>query len=177
MKNALIKSALAVISFAGMTLISSQAFAGGGAFDFTSTSLQGGTAGVAYSQTLTAPTLSSPWNGPYASGPSFVTYPGLSPVLNIDGLTVSAVGTTPNILISGTPINAGTFTFHLSGTSQYGNANYINSATEYSVAIASSGGVAPEMNASFIPQVGLLLGCLFFLMGRKKQDIGLLTAA
>ena len=29
--------------------------------------------------------------------------------------------------------------------------------------------VAPEMNASLIPQVGLLLGCLFFLFGRKKE--------
>ncbi len=29
---------------------------------------------------------------------------------------------------------------------------------------------APEMNASLIPQVGLLLGCLFFLFGRKKEN-------
>ena len=34
-----------------------------------------------------------------------------------------------------------------------------------------SGGVAPEMDASLIPQVGLLLGCLFFLMGRKKEVV------
>ena len=31
--------------------------------------------------------------------------------------------------------------------------------------------IAPEMNASFIPQVGLLLGCLFFLMGRKREVV------
>jgi len=31
-------------------------------------------------------------------------------------------------------------------------------------------GSAPEMNASFLPQVGLLLGCLFFLFGRKKEN-------
>ena len=30
---------------------------------------------------------------------------------------------------------------------------------------------APEMNASLIPQVGLLLGCLFFLLGRKKEVV------
>ncbi len=42
---------------------------------------------------------------------------------------------------------------------------YVNS-----MSVASTGAVgAPEMNASFIPQVGLLLGCLFFLFGRKKQ--------
>ena len=32
------------------------------------------------------------------------------------------------------------------------------------------GGVAPEMNASFIPQVALMLACLFFLLGRKKEN-------
>ena len=37
--------------------------------------------------------------------------------------------------------------------------------------VVGGGGVAPEMNASFIPQVGLLLGCLFFLMGRKKEVV------
>ena len=31
-------------------------------------------------------------------------------------------------------------------------------------------GIAPEMNAAFIPQVGLLLACLFFLLGRKKEN-------
>ncbi len=37
--------------------------------------------------------------------------------------------------------------------------------------------VAPEMNASLIPQVGLLLACLFFLSGRKKEVVEpLLTA-
>ena len=30
---------------------------------------------------------------------------------------------------------------------------------------------APEMNASFIPQVALMLACLFFLMGRKKETV------
>ena len=38
------------------------------------------------------------------------------------------------------------------------------------VTLTSTSGVAPEMNASFIPQVGLLLGCLFFLFGRKKEN-------
>jgi len=42
-------------------------------------------------------------------------------------------------------------------------------SVSYAVATAT-GGVAPEMNASLIPQVGLLLGCLFFLFGRKKEN-------
>ena len=41
----------------------------------------------------------------------------------------------------------------------------------------TSSSIAPEMNASLVPQVGLLLGCLFFLMGRKKEVVEpLLTA-
>lgn len=43
--------------------------------------------------------------------------------------------------------------------------------------ISGCGDVAPEMNASLIPQVGLLLGCLFFLLGRKKEnaEVGLIA--
>jgi len=36
---------------------------------------------------------------------------------------------------------------------------------------------APEMNASFIPQVGLLLACLFFLFGRKKENTDAILTA
>ena len=38
-------------------------------------------------------------------------------------------------------------------------------------------GVAPEMNASFIPQVALMLACLFFLFGRKKENTEPMLAA
>ena len=45
--------------------------------------------------------------------------------------------------------------------------------TSYTYAVATvhggGGAVAPEMNASFIPQVALMLACLFFLLGRKKE--------
>jgi len=44
------------------------------------------------------------------------------------------------------------------------------SANDWNLVITSNAGVAPEMNASLIPQVGLLLGCLFFMFGRKKQN-------
>ena len=40
-----------------------------------------------------------------------------------------------------------------------------------------SGSPAPEMNASFIPQVALMLACLFFLLGRKKENTELMLAA
>jgi ubiquitin len=45
-----------------------------------------------------------------------------------------------------------------------------DSAMYGSLLVASSDS-APEMNASLIPQVGLLLGCLFFLFGRKKEVV------
>ena len=41
----------------------------------------------------------------------------------------------------------------------------------------SGGGAAPEMNASFIPQVALMLACLFFLFGRKKENTEVILAA
>ena len=46
-----------------------------------------------------------------------------------------------------------------------------------SFSITLSSPVAPEMNASLIPQVGLLLGCLFFLMGRKREVVEPILAA
>ena len=42
---------------------------------------------------------------------------------------------------------------------------------------SGGGGAAPEMNASFIPQVALMLGCLFFLFGRKKDATEVLLTA
>ena len=41
----------------------------------------------------------------------------------------------------------------------------------------ASSGIAPEMNASFIPQVALMLACLFFLLGRKKEVVEPMLAA
>ena len=44
------------------------------------------------------------------------------------------------------------------------------------VSLAGSG-AAPEMNASLIPQIALMLGCLFFLLGRKKENTESMLAA
>ena len=63
-------------------------------------------------------------------------------------------------------------TYTLSGYPDGDNTGFFNTGNETSRDIGgpgSYGGSAPEMNASFIPQVGLLLGCLFFLLGRKKE--------
>ena len=41
----------------------------------------------------------------------------------------------------------------------------------YAVATVHSGG-APEIDGSLAPKVGFLLGCLFLMFGRKKQNTG-----
>ncbi len=53
------------------------------------------------------------------------------------------------------------------GTGDCPNASGDYSTVTYAVATIAS---APEMNASFIPQVALMLACLFFLFGRKKEN-------
>ena len=66
--------------------------------------------------------------------------------------------------------------FNGSGVSSTTISNGDNTAS-YATVTSSSTGVAPEMNASLIPQVGLLLGCLFLLFGRKKEVVGPMLAA
>ena len=77
------------------------------------------------------------------------------------------------------------FTFSQTYIPMFGYINYASMNTSYgpdccaapgssesvSYAVATpAGGIAPEMNASFIPQVALMLACLFFLFGRKKEN-------
>ena len=42
--------------------------------------------------------------------------------------------------------------------------------SQYGFAVSSSG--APEIDGSLAPKVGFLLGCLFLMFGRKKQNSG-----
>ena len=79
---------------------------------------------------------------------------GLSTINNVTGST----GT----------IDSGAYTYSLQFDAGKGAANDWNLVV--AAAGGGSGGAAPEMNASLIPQVGLLLGSLFFLMGRKKES-------
>lgn len=63
-------------------------------------------------------------------------------------------------------------TFGVGSASLYG---VVDISCNSNCSLGGGGGIAPEMNPSFIPQVGLLLGCLFFLFGRKKEsaEVGL----
>ena len=88
---------------------------------------------------------------------------------------------------------------HVSSTSDYVmwftlrdgyNQALLNSPQNYggtimragSVAVAtgtsglSTGAGAPEIDGSLAPKVGFLLGCLFLMFGRKKQDLELLSS-
>ena len=80
----------------------------------------------------------------------------------------------PYLSSYGVSFDAGGKEFNLSsGTYDY----YLVTINIGSIGSMTSSISAPEMNASLIPQVGLLLGCLFFLMGRKKEVVEpLLTA-
>ena len=167
-----IKGALVALSFAGMAMVSSQAFAGYGTIiTFSPGNLPGGTAGSFYSQTLTPD---------YGSGNYNFSFSG-----NTDGLVVTNPGGGLNLLVSGTPTTAGSFNFTIFGETGdrankiggYTFGNQFHSTGQAFTLDVSSGGIAPEMNASLIPQVGLLLGCLFFLFGRKTEVVEpLLTA-
>jgi len=61
----------------------------------------------------------------------------------------------------------------------YGVTGYGFSTTDASIkyAIASPSGGAPEIDGSLAPKVGFLLGCLFLMFGRKKQNTEVLMAA
>ncbi len=59
------------------------------------------------------------------------------------------------------------------------SSNTILSGPDYFLTAApvpsGGGGFAPEIDGSLIPQVSLLLGCLFLMFGRKKQNVQYLT--
>ena len=69
--------------------------------------------------------------------------------------------------------------FFLTATPVTGGATPVNNApldgyilptANYFYSTGPFGGVAPEMNASLIPQIALMLACLFLLFGRKKEN-------
>ena len=82
--------------------------------------------------------------------------------------------------------NVPNYYYFMVATAVTGGANPINDPSLNGFILASPSltysaaapvGVAPEMNGSLIPQVGLLLACLFFLFGRKKENTEVMLAA
>ena len=169
-----IKSTLAALSFAGMAMVSSQAFAGFGSIYFSPTNLNA-TVGSYYSQTLTTTDY------------TFGNY-NFNVLGSTFGLTITNPGGGNDFLISGTPTGSGRPEFLITGAESSGY-NYIGGYScrrgcsslgqTFSLTISDpiSGGGAPEMNASFIPQVALMLACLFFLFGRKNEVVEPMLAA
>jgi hypothetical protein len=160
-----IKGALVALSFAGMAMVSSQAFAGYGTITLSPGTLPVGTAGSFYSQTLTP----SYGNGNY----------NFSVTGNTDGLVVTNPAAGTNLLVSGTPTTAGSFNFTIFGSSSnhafiggYNSSNpnsNLSNGQTFALNVSGGGG-APEIDGSLAPKVGFLLGCLFLMFGRKKQN-------
>ncbi|HEY0905723.1 MAG TPA: putative Ig domain-containing protein, partial [Methylophilus sp.] len=104
-------------SVTGANLIVNKAPAGGCALTFSTTSLPNGSAGVAYSSTITATGGTSPYNYSVSAG----TPP--------PGLSLSAAGT-----LSGTPSAVGSYSFTVLATDASGSTG----VQSYSVTIAAS---------------------------------------
>ena len=63
-------------------------------------------------------------------------------------------------------VGAATYTFSPNTTSNY----YYAVVTNVTCNSGCSGSGAPEIDGSLAPKVGFLLGCLFLMFGRKKQN-------
>jgi hypothetical protein len=115
----------------------------------------------------------TPWWGNQSTAESFALGVGTNLGPNTDGV----YGPLFVFLDTGTTIIAADYNpYSLSAGSASGWSQSTNFNWAY-VSSSSPSGVVPEMNASLIPQVGLLLGCLFFLMGRKKEVVEPILAA
>ena len=124
--------------------------------------------------------------GPGQIFPFNVTFDALNAQGNLissyiaSNTAVVGFGTSPGSAFQA--INVGTLasSFNIYPTSSQINADCIClnfGTTSDPIGPGRAAGTAPEMNASFIPQVGLLLGCLFFLFGRKKENTELMLTA
>ena len=76
--------------------------------------------------------------------------------------------------VNGIYFTTGTDSFDLSYDSaakryqlDAGSTNNVNSAYSQSIVVTAG---APEIDGSLAPKVGFLLGCLFLMFGRKKQN-------
>ena len=118
-----------------------------------------------------AMTISGPTGGVFTNSDFDNIYFALSGVVNPGNL----VGQTNFDAFTMDSISGNISGYSNTFFSYYGN-NGLSSETNYSLVSLSAVAAAPEMNASLIPQVGLLLGCLFFLFGRKKENTGAMLA-
>ena len=62
-----------------------------------------------------------------------------------------------------------TYSYWITGTSTYRGATSDAGSYNYAIATVNTAG-APEIDGSLAPKVGFLLGCLFLMFGRKKQN-------
>jgi len=96
---------------------------------------------------------------------------GINPLVftpNVSGLVNSSISNTISVSGETYVVFANTPSW-ASGNGDHANT-YLNISNLVINYTPSEGGIAPEMNASLIPQVGLLLGCLFLMFGRKRVN-------
>lgn len=146
-----------------------------------------GIAGYGVNPTLPANSYNSGYNYGYVSSSS--ASPSLSyfSQLLYQNNYSSNLAHSPNVetdyitVYSSAPLTTNGSSFYwphhytFTSTSAFGPSNSVSSAILFTSATwtpqsSPGGGVAPEMNTSFIPQVALMLACLFFLLGRKKEN-------
>ena len=75
----------------------------------------------------------------------------------------------PYLTDTGFSFTTATGSFNIGGYGGVNAALYNGSSTNMGTLSASPSG-APEIDGSLAPKVGFLLGCLFLMFGRKKQN-------
>jgi len=112
------------------------------------------------------------YNGVYTAGITGLgsfegadnTFGSTSPYVNYNGLSFTTASYSYNLYY-----DSGGSGQYLLDSSQYPSGTPPTSAGSNSSLIVTQVG-APEIDGSLAPKVGFLLGCLFLMFGRKKQN-------
>ena len=113
----------------------------------------------------------------FPDGNGFIT--GILPIGGFDNNNNAFTSIAPYVSMSGTGFSTDSNYFNLysMGTgstdwyleSQLPSLGFVGYYASQGMLEVTAATVVPEMDASLIPQVGLLLACLFFLFGHKKE--------
>ena len=119
------------------------------------------------SNTSTIISSANPWNGSQATANLFATAVGSNLGLPNGGGLISPLYQIDN--------NNAAYFNRVRGI--FDPAILLQNSYTYAVATVHSAGGAPEIDGSLAPKVGFLLGCLFLMFGRKKQNTELMMTA
>ena len=91
------------------------------------------------------------------------TFGSTSPYVNFNGLSFTTASYSYNLYY-----DSGGSGQYLLDSSQYPSDSPTSAGSNSSLIVTQVG--APEIDGSLAPKVGFLLGCLFLMFGRKKQN-------